>query len=209
MREEVDAVVEAAGSAPGYKGLRNRAFLLLLAETGARVNALRTLDGTDCVEMPDGTLRAFVHEKGKRRKREIELSPPAAAALRAYATAYNRGAIAAGWASRIRLGQLGPVWRNSSRSCWPYPNVLACLRHTCALAGVAPFTPHALRRAFASDAASILSRHEVALAGNWQGLDRLDEHYISLRPFELAHRLAHPPSLPPAVPLESIPYVST
>ncbi len=209
LREEIGAVVEASGRAPGFKGLRNRAFLLLLAETGARVNALRTLDGADCVEMPDGALRAFVHEKGKRRKREIELSTPAASALRAYVTAYNRAAIALGWASRIRLGQPGPVWRNSSRSCWPYPDVLACLRHACGGAGVASFTPHALRRAFASDAANTLSRHEVALAGNWQGLGRLDEHYITLRPFELAHRLAHPTSFFPAVPLESIPYAST
>ena len=58
--------------------LRNRAFFTILAETGARVNALRQLDGADCVEMPSGRLRLFLHEKGKAEPREVELSREAA-----------------------------------------------------------------------------------------------------------------------------------
>ena len=42
-------------------------------------------------------------------------------------------------------------------------------------------TPHALRRAFATDAASVLPRHTVAQAGGWKGLERLDDHYVQPR----------------------------
>ena len=56
---QVRDVFEAVGRAPGYLGARNRAFFLILAETGARVNALRQLDGADCVEMPSGRLRTL------------------------------------------------------------------------------------------------------------------------------------------------------
>ena len=71
---QICAVPDAVGQAPGYLGLRNRAFFTILAETGSRVNALRALDGTDCVEMPNGRLRLFRHEKGKGEPREVELS---------------------------------------------------------------------------------------------------------------------------------------
>jgi len=43
---------------------------------------------------------------------------------------------------------------------------------------VPAFSPHALRRFFATEAASALPRHVVALAGGWQGVERLDDHYI-------------------------------
>lgn len=80
---QVRDVFEAVGRAPGYLGARNRAFFLILAESGARVNALRQLDGVDCVEMPSGRLRLFLHEKSKGERREVELSRAAVDALRA------------------------------------------------------------------------------------------------------------------------------
>ncbi len=72
--EEIDAVVAKVGMAPGFLGHRNTAFVAILAATGARVNALLRLDGSDCVLMPSGRLRLFLHEKGKLRQREVELS---------------------------------------------------------------------------------------------------------------------------------------
>ena len=75
---QIRDVLDAVGTAPGYLGIRNRAFFQILAETGARINALRQLDGADCVEMPNGRLRIFLHEKGKGEPREIELSHDAA-----------------------------------------------------------------------------------------------------------------------------------
>ena len=174
---------------PGYLGARNRAFFLILAETGARVNALRRLDGTDCVEMPNGRLRIFLHEKGKAEPREIELSRDAASALRAYAEAFNYHAAVRRWRVRVRLGEPGPVWRNSPRGCWSYDDILATLRAGCSAAEVPPFTPHALRRAFATDAASVLPRHTVAQAGGWKGLERLDDHYVQPRGATIREKL--------------------
>ena len=70
------------------------------------------------------------------------------------------------------------MWRNSPRGCWSYRAILDTLRAGCETAEVPPFAPHALRRAFATDATSVLPRHTVAQAGGWQGLERLDDHYV-------------------------------
>jgi integrase len=187
---QVRDVLEAVGRDPGYLGRRNRAFFTILVESGARVNALRRLDGTDCVEMPNGRLRLFLHEKGKGEPREIELSRAAADGVRAYAEAFNYHAAVRRWPVRIHLGEPGPVWRNSTRGCWSYDNILATLRAGCSAAEVVGFTPHALRRAFATDAASVLPRHVVARAGGWQGLERLDDHYVQPRAATIREKLA-------------------
>ena len=149
-----------------------------MAESGTRVNALRTLDGAECFEMSSGRLRIFVHEKGKDEPREIELSREAAEEVRAYLEAFNYLAALRRWPARIVLGQPGPVWRNSARGCWSYDDILATLKAGCLAVEVSPFTPHDLRRAFATDASSVLPRHTVAQAGGWKGLERLDDHYV-------------------------------
>jgi len=187
---QIGDVVDAVGRAPGYLGTRNQAFFTILTETGARVNALRRLDGADCVEMPSGRLRLFLHEKGKAEPREIELSRDAAEALRTYIGAFNYHAAIRRWPVRVRLGELGPIWRNSPRGCWSYHDILETLRAGCAAAEVPPFTPHALRRAFATDAASVLPRHTVAQAGGWKGLERLDDHYVRPRSEIIRQKLA-------------------
>jgi integrase len=176
--EQIRTVLEAVGRAPGYFGARNWAFFTILAETGARVNALRHLDGADCVEMPSGRLRLFLHEKGTGEAREVELSHGASAALRSYAEAFNYLAAVRRWPVRVCLGEPAAVWRNSTRGCWAYDDILATLRAGCSAAEVPAFTPHALRRAFATDAASVLPRHTVAQAGGWKGVRRLDDHYV-------------------------------
>jgi integrase len=187
---QVRDLLDAVGRTPGYLGARNRAFFTILAETGARVNALRRLDGADCVEMPSGRLRLFLHEKGKAEPREVELSRDAADGLRAYVEAFNYHAAVRRWGVRVRLGKPGPVWRNSTRGCWPYDDILATLRAGCMTVGVPPFTPHALRRAFATDAASVLPRHIVAQAGGWKGLERLDDHYVQPRSTTIHEKLS-------------------
>ena len=93
---------------PGYQGARNRAFFTILAETGCRVNALRTLEGQDCVEMPTGRLRIFLHEKGKAEPREIEVSREASGAVHAYMAAFNRHAALRRWSVRVQLGEPVP-----------------------------------------------------------------------------------------------------
>jgi integrase len=187
---QIGDVLDAVGREPGYLGTRNRAFFAILAESGGRVNALRQLDGADCVAMPSGRLRIFLHEKGKVEPREVELSRVAAEALRSYAGAFNYYAAIRRWCVRVHLGEPGPIWRNSARGCWSYNDVLATLRAACSDAEVPGFTPHALRRAFATDAASVLPRHTVAQAGGWQGLERLDDHYVQTRGATIREKLA-------------------
>lgn len=176
--DEVNRVLAVLGRAPGFVGLRNRAFFGLLVATGCRVNALRSLDGTACVLMPSGRLRLYLHEKGKAERREVELSREAARDVQAYLEAFNRHAGNRGLQTRPRIGEPGAIWRNAAGRAWSYPDILTTLRAGCAGAGVAAFTPHALRRAFATEAASRLPRHTVALAGGWNGLERLDNHYV-------------------------------
>jgi integrase len=187
---DIAAVVKAAGRATSFRAARNQAFFTILAETGARINALRELDGADCVALPSGRLRLFLHEKGKAAPREVELSRDAADALRAYAVAFNVTAARDRWATRVHLGEAGPVWRNSGRGCWPYHDILATLRAACASAGVPAFRPHALRRTFATDSASVVPRHVVMQAGGWQGVERLDDHYVHPRPSTIWQKLA-------------------
>jgi integrase len=188
--DQVAALLEAVSRAPGYEGLRNRAFFAILAATGSRVNALRLLDGADAVALPNGRLRLCLHEKGKHERREVELGAEAAGALRAYVRELNRHAAVRGWACRVRLGEPGAVWRNEAGRRWGYDAVLSALKAGCAAAGVPPCTPHGLRRAFASEAASRLPRHVVAQAGGWKGLDRLDNHYIQPREGTIWHKLS-------------------
>ena len=187
---QIRDVLDAVARGPGYLGARNRAFFTILSETGARVNALRTLDGADCVEMPSGRLRVFLHEKGKAEPREVELSRAATETLRAYAEAFNYLAATKRWGVRILIGKPGPVWRNSPRGRWSYGDILATLRDGCSAAEVPGFTPHALRRAFATDAATMLPRHTVAQAGGWQGLERLDDHYVQPRAGTIREKLS-------------------
>lgn len=189
--DEVAAVIAAAGRASGFVGLRDAAFFGILAESGARVNALRELNGADCAVMPDGRLRLFLHAKGKEESREVEVSRARADELRQYAGAFNQYAAARGWRARVRLGEPGPLWRNSARGCWSYQAVVTTFHAACAASVTSVFTPHALRRAFASNAAGVLPRHVVARAGGWQGLERLDDHYVQARDARIGAKLRY------------------
>jgi len=180
-RDEATAVLGCLSDAPAFTGFRNRAFFSILASTGCRVNALRELDGTNCVVLPNGRLRIYLHEKGKTERREVELSSDVAHDFLEYTAAFNRLAASRGWQHRVHTGKPGAIWRNSAGDRWGYSSVLKALKNGCASAGVPEFAPHAFRRAFASDAAGVLPRHVVAQAGGWKGLDRLDDHYIQPR----------------------------
>jgi integrase len=198
--EDIRAILEEVGHSHGYDGLRNRAFFRILAETGARINALRELDGADCRLASSGNMRLFLHEKGKREPREVELSIKATDQLLTYVDSFNQWARATRNMVRLNLGHPGPIWRNSGRGRWAYFDILATLRAACVASGIPEFTPHAFRRTFATDAASLLPRHIVAQAGGWRGLERLDDHYIHPRASEIWHKLASldVPNLPPS-----------
>jgi integrase len=188
---EVQAIIAAAGRAPGFKGRRNTAFFTLLHESGARVNALREIEGRDIYELPNGRLRVLLHAKGRHERREVEVSGQARQLLVAYLAAFNGRAAYAGRTERIGMGVAGPFWRSTRGQQWAYANVAETFDRACLAAGTYAFTCHALRRAFASDAASVLPRHVVAQAGGWQGLDRLDNHYIQPRVWSIARKLGY------------------
>lgn len=188
--DELAAIIAASGQEVGYRGRRNQVFLHILAETGTRVNALRTLDGGDCWIHPSGQVRLRLHEKGKAEPREVELSPETGAALHAYSRAYNQLAVAYRNPARIWLGHSGCVWRNSFWGCWPYRQIVAMLQAACSESHTRTITPHALRRFFATEAASRYPRYIVALAGGWQGLERLDDHYIAPHASDVWRKLA-------------------
>lgn len=197
---DIGVILEETSRPHGYRGMRNRAFFRILAETGARVNALRELDGSNCWLSPNGNMRLFLHDKGKREPREVELSARATSDLHAYASAFNRWALSARCTTRIRPGHHGSIWRNSGRGRWTYRDINATLQRACVAREITPFTPHAFRRAFATDAAELFPRHVVAQAGGWKGLERLDDHYIHPRAFDIWSRVAclavpHVPSL--------------
>jgi integrase len=176
-RDDIRQVLQVVGAEPGFTGIRNT----VLVGSGARVNALRKLDGNHCIRLPAGRVRLFLHEKGKREAREVELDQEQANHLQAYIHAFNACAVASGWKARIQLGAPGPIWCEPGGQRWTYARIAATLRISCSQAGVPPLTPHALRRAFASDVASGLPRYIVGLAGGWQGIERLDNHYIQVR----------------------------
>ena len=188
---EVAAVMARMGEGRDFATVRDVAFFGILAESGARVNALRELDGADCVTLPSGRIRLFLHAKGGEEAREVEVSRDRADELRRYTEAFNRHATTRGWRTRVCLGKPGPVWRNSPRGHWPYQAVVAALHDACIAAGISSFGPHGLRRAFASNAASVLPRHVVARAGGWRGLERLDDHYVQARDAPIASKLRH------------------
>jgi integrase len=147
-------------------------------------------------------MRLFLHDKGKREPREVELSAKATSDLHAYVSAFNRWALSTRCAARVRLGQHGSIWRNSGRGRWSYRDINSTLQTACVAREVTPFTPHAFRRAFATDAAELFPRHVVAQAGGWKGLERLDDHYIHPRAFDIWSRVASL-AVPTAPPLQS------
>jgi len=139
--------------------------------------------------MPSGRLRLYLHEKGKAERREVELAPESVTELRACLDAFNRFAAVRRWRTRLSIGEPGPLWRGETGRPWSYRGIVATLRAGCELAGVPAFTPHALRRAFATEAATRLPRHVVAQAGGWKGLERLDDHYVRPRESVIWDRL--------------------
>jgi integrase len=189
-QEQLAALLDAVGREPGLGGARNRAFFGLLAATGARVNALRLLGCSDCVVLPGGRLRLYLHEKGKREQREVELGPATAHDVLVYVEACSRWGVRHRWKDPVRLGGDGAVWRNAAGRRWGYGSVVQTLRAACTSAGLPHCSPHDLRRSFATHAASVLPRHVVALAGGWNGLDRLDDHYVQPRFSTILEKLA-------------------
>src|SRR5919199_2091017 len=87
--QDIRHVLQVVGAEPDFIGIRNTVFFAILAVSGARVNALRQLDGSQCIRLPSGRLRLLLHEKGKREAREVELDQEKSISLQAYIQAFN------------------------------------------------------------------------------------------------------------------------
>ena len=176
---ELRAIIAAMGQAEGWFGLRDCAYVMLLASTASRVNALRTLDGADCHGLPGDRVRVLLHQKNGRARHEVELDQESREALRIYVFAYNEAMRSAGRSDRVVLGEPGPIWRTERGRQLPDKALRAALRQACRSAGTPDYTPHAFRRAWATAASEVLPRWEGALGGGWRGTERFDASYVT------------------------------
>jgi integrase len=141
--------------------------------------------------MPSGRVRFRLHEKGKSAPREVELPSEHARALRLYVERINSYAAERDLPAHVAFDAPTPVWLSEAGNVWSDDGVRSALAKGCEDAGVPRITPHAFRRAFATDAASLLPRHVVALAGGWQGVERLDNSYVHPRKSVIWDKLSH------------------
>jgi len=137
---DVDAMIEAAGSAGTSLALRDRALLEFLYGTGARVSEAVGLD-VDDVDFGDDVVRLF----GKGGKeRIVPMGSYARAACARYLTSARPGLVAAGKGSpAVFLNARGG--RLSRQSAW------TVLRTSARRAGLeVEVSPHTLRHSFAT-----------------------------------------------------------
>ncbi|TAJ21571.1 MAG: site-specific integrase, partial [Dehalococcoidia bacterium] len=175
---EVDTILAALAAKGGWQGVRDHAIVLLLARTASRVSAMRTLDARDVRLMRDGSIRLMLYQKSRRDPREVELPPDATDAVRRYVATLNHAMRIEGRTERIALGQAGALWRGPGRARLSDKALREVLRAACVAAGTPDYTPHALRRFWATEAASSLPRWDAALGGGWKGTGQFDGHYV-------------------------------
>ena len=171
-RDEAQALLDQLQQAPRLSG---RAFGLaarIMLETGARVNGLRQLDARD-VFIDPWTNRVTILVRSKGHVVEYELARPTGEALLGFIDAVNRRAEG----PAIVLGSSGKVWI-TPRGLMSYASWNRSLTNACLALGIERLKPHDLRRTFATWAAEVSSRTDVALAAGWENLTTLDRHYI-------------------------------
>jgi len=176
--EESVAILHALTEQLGWAAARNAAFLGILSARGQRVGALLKLDGADLHRLRDGRVRMLLHAKSSREPLELVLPVEALAPLDAYAEGFNAWARASGSIVRVGFGQPGVFWRGSGGQPWKYAGWSRELAVACLRAGVPKVTAHGFRRAYATQATSVVPRSVAALAGNWTSPRRMDDHYV-------------------------------
>lgn len=179
-----------------YAGPRLAAAASLSLWHGLRAVSVRAIDGGD-FRWHRGSLFLKVKEKavkGKRESQEIELRPQVVAFLLRYAASFNARQSARGRRDRIGVGVPGPFLRTFKGHPWKYDDFLKACYRCCDAAGVPRFSPHGLRRLYASRIAALLSVHEAPLAGVWKDEAVFLRHYArSLRSWQPKLPLGEPP----------------
>jgi len=153
-----------------YAGPRLAAAAALSLWHGLRAVSVLTVDGGD-FRWHRGSLFLRKKEKavkGKRESQEIELRAQVVAFLLRYAASFNSFHSAMGRRDRIGLGVPGLFFRSLGGGPWIYNDMLMAYWRCCDAAAVPRFSPHGLRRLYASRMGAVLSAHEAALAGGWK-----------------------------------------
>lgn len=136
--EEVDTMIEVAGSKEGIEGIRNRAIIEILFSCGLRVSELRLLKHSD-LNLDEAYLRVY----GKGRKhRLVPMSPSAISELSHYLAA-NRPTPVKGHEDIVFLSRRGKaISRNM---------VFVIIQEVALAAGIKKkISPHTLRHSFAT-----------------------------------------------------------
>jgi integrase len=181
-----------------YAGPRLVVAAALSLWHGLRAVSVLAIDGRD-LRWHRGSLFLKKKEKavkGKRESQEIELRPQVIACLLRYAASFNSYAAAMGRRDRIGVGVgiPGPFFRSLRDGPWTYNAMFAAYGNCCRAAGVPRFTPHGLRRLYASRMAAVLPAHESALAGNWMNEGVFLRYYArSLRSWQPKLPIGEPP----------------
>lgn len=175
--ETIRALLATCGQ--DYNGVRDRAIILVLYDSGLRARELLSLNVAD-VNLRDG--RVFVTCGKGAKSRTTYIGPSTRRAVRRYLN------------TRRRLTPDAPLWVSTTAQRLSYAGLRSMLRRRCAQAGVALVTPHAFRRAWAvnmlRNGASIYHLRDL---GGWADLDAL-KPYLKLAEQDLAtaHRTASP-----------------
>ncbi|MPQ99742.1 tyrosine recombinase [Modestobacter sp. I12A-02628] len=147
--EQIEALLDAAGSTEGPRGLRDRALLELLYGTGARISEAVGL-AVDDVDTGEGPGHATARLAGKGGKERIV--PVGSYALRAVQDYLVRArpALAAAGTRGPRGGSLFLNARGGSLSRQSAWSILRSAAERAGLAGLADLSPHTLRHSFAT-----------------------------------------------------------
>lgn len=169
--EELRAVIAACAGAGDNTSARDKAIVLLMADSGLRCSEVCALDWED-VEFSNGMLRVRRGKGGKARTAVIGVT------ARRALLAYRRTGTAA-----------GPMFVSKKRGRLTRAGMDLIFRRLSQRSGI-HVTPHALRRTFVilSLRAGMSATHLQALGG-WSGLEMVS-HYAQLEDIDLlqAHK---------------------
>lgn len=136
-REQFRILVQNAAAGPGWIGLRDKAILLLLLDTGARASELLGM-GERCIDWRAG--QVVLHGKGSK-DRVMDLAPETRRAIRAYLQHPKRPKLPG-----------DPVWVTLRRRAMGYGALNAMIHAMEGYAGLdTRVTPHRFRHTFAAE----------------------------------------------------------
>lgn len=135
----------------------------LLYLTGTRVTSVLALNRADLVRREDGVWIVRVTEKSHDNARFVPIPRKCRSLIDTWEP----------------LPPDVPLWCSGSRRL-TRAQAAAIIERACAVAGVVPFLPHDVRRAFASDVAPRLGAGGLQSAGNWSSQKTM-ERYVYRR----------------------------